>query len=147
MLEKTQLAYIAGIIDGEGCITIIKHKTRCKSPHYQVHVVMCMCDPRILEFLNKNFGGSFRPKRKKTLRWRKAFQWSLVANQAIAFLRIIRPWLVLKAEEADIAIELQKDTINRTKKYGTSRELPKEVLEYRENLRQKITQLKRIEYS
>jgi len=158
MLRKTLLSYIAGFVDGEGCITIIKHNTHSKaggkSPHYQSAVAIAMTDPRVLEIIQKNFGGSLRKRDKsaswKKKHWKQVYHWSIVAQQAIPFIKAIRPYLILKAEEADIAIELQQHIIDRRKDmYGGKRgrnPLSDEVLAHRESLRQKIRNLKRLEH-
>ncbi len=68
-------AYLAGIIDGEGCIRIgrannIKKRT---NPAYAAYVQVGMTDKRVPELLQDTFGGSLReecvPEKRSIWRW------------------------------------------------------------------------------
>ena len=65
MNENEKLAYLAGIIDGEGTIVIAKgkiRKGRINHP-YSLRLVVMNTDIRLIEWLKENFGGSIHTKR------------------------------------------------------------------------------------
>lgn len=122
-IPPTELAYAAGIIDGEGCITITKSvtkyiKRRCLNPQYQLRIAVVMADPEVCKWLNKRWPGclkilnpaKYNPKAKPT------FNWSISAQKAKFFLEQIYPFLKIKKRQALIGIEFQKNCIQRAGK-------------------------------
>ncbi len=112
------LAYAAGIIDGEGCLTIqnnIIHHKRRRHPTdkttYSLSLQLSVnnTDPRLGLYLLNIFGvGSVTdvPARRST--YRPQTKWHVFRQQAIVrILYQVRPYLVLKGEHADLLIELQ----------------------------------------
>lgn len=92
-------AYTAGLIDGDGCITVSRPKpTRC-----QLIVNLSMCDREPLELVAEEFGGKVSPG-KLTRTGRRVWQWRLSGVGAKWFLEQIRPWLVGKAPQANLAL-------------------------------------------
>ena len=109
-MKKTDLAYIAGIIDGEGCIGIYKGKSgRKKKEYYHLQVVVRMTNEWIIRWLYFAFPGSFSehtyPKEINRL---KIWTWQLTGEKALIFLELIYPYLKLKKQQAEIAINFQK---------------------------------------
>lgn len=49
-MDTTDLAYAAGIIDGEGCISLGRH-----AGYYQAHVTVEMSDRPVIEWLHATF--------------------------------------------------------------------------------------------
>src|SRR3990167_4629471 len=94
------LAWAAGIIDGEGCIALIPSR---KSIYVRIHVVNT--DRRMLTRLLEVFSvGKIRGPYLRP-RCRPKGTWTVCSGQAAeAVLRKIRPWLVTKGEQADIAL-------------------------------------------
>ncbi len=105
-LPPIELAYIAGLLDGEGCITIVKgHHTRLHpnwSPEYALHVSVANQFVPALEYLKSATGlGSIQRDRGKN------FKWLINCQQAAELLKVIRPHLRIKFKQADIAIKFQ----------------------------------------
>jgi len=109
-MEKTDLAYMAGLFDGEGCIHIAKLKRpeSKRGCHFGLVATIGMTSEFLLELYHSQFGGSVycytKPRGNRKLCW----QWIIRSRQAVAFLKAIRPYLLLKADEADLAIEFQE---------------------------------------
>jgi hypothetical protein len=156
---KIAFAYCAGLIDGEGCISIgknyeIKHnnlgnnqyekgkKARKDTwnPNYKLSIIVVQKDRIITDWLYGNFGGSLSVvKRKQGYTPGSEFhRWVLSSNKALELLKDIKPYLILKRDQALIGIELQKLV-------GVSmgRWLTKETLDKREKLYQKLKAIKR----
>lgn len=108
-IRDVDCAYLAGLMDGDGHITIIKQKVygKRKAPFkYRVYVQITNTNEEALKHLHKLFGGSLRisgkiPSKdgKKTL-----YRLSWVCRGARKILRGILPYLHVKAEDAKIVL-------------------------------------------
>lgn len=128
MAEVTDLAWAAGLIDGEGCVLIAKRSGR----DYQLRLTVAMVHKPTLDRLQSTFGfGNVRPHvGSRPEGWRQKWVWCISARQALTVLELVRPFMTTKAAEADIALQFA-GTFEDTKK---GRVLTSEVLEVRESL-------------
>jgi hypothetical protein len=99
------LAYIAGIVDGEG--TIIISKTTKKrygliAPTYVAWLRVGNTNERLIRFLDGTFKGSVITRRLPNPRHKRCYVWQLTGVRARDVLRLIRPYLVLKGQQADL---------------------------------------------
>lgn len=107
--SDTVLAYIAGIVDGEGSICIYTHKCRT-SRAGQMKAVISNTNRELLEFVQLYFGGSISAVNSAVnkARGRKTcYQWVVASQKALHFLEPIEPFLRVKKLQAQIAIEYQ----------------------------------------
>jgi hypothetical protein len=95
-------AYCAGYVDGDGCITLDKQGW--------VEVSITSTDPIVAQWFSDHYTGKSsintlvhtdRPQQKSVTRFRVA------SNQALAFLKPIEPYLLLKQDKAKIAMTYQ----------------------------------------
>jgi hypothetical protein len=121
-LPPGEIAYVAGLIDGEGCIGITKSKG-----YYYARMDMGMTEVAlpILNWLHARFGGSVRQNRAETEKWAAAFAWTMQGKKAAAFCRCIAPWLRLKRRQAEIVSRpglngQSKEEIHRLNQKGPS---------------------------
>lgn len=105
------LAYLAGLLDGEGCIYT---SMSGPGPHYRkVAVAVQMCHPEGPKAFQATFGGtiSIRAPYGNT---RKMFVWRRSGGIVVSrILTALRPYLRVKAFEADLALAL----IHRMRQY------------------------------
>jgi len=134
--------YAAGLIDGEGCI-LISRQVFDRYVRYQLRVVMRMTNPAPLIAMQKEYGGSLSlGSAPKDPRHRRTLAWTIVSRDAANLLRRIRPYLLVKGEEADIALEFQ-DGIPIGQRLGKgNRELPASEWARRERLHDAIIEAK-----
>ena len=107
---ETLNAYFAGAIDADGCISIYRKQHRRKvdgvfTIYYDARVSLGEVRPEIPDLFMKTFGGcrstSIPKSRPKS---RPYHQWC-ASNQVVrTVLLAIRPYLILKAEQADVVI-------------------------------------------
>lgn len=100
----TELAYLAGFIDGEGSINISKGRWKKMQRGYALGLTVKQVDPRPLQLLAARFGGKvFRvvPTQPRRL---VHHRWGIAANQAERAIRALRPHLIVKADQADLAL-------------------------------------------
>jgi len=119
-MDNTQLAWIAGLVDGEGSLSI-KRVTRESVVHYQVWVVIGMAhisaNRSALEEIQSVFGGNMVVQKEHTNPNRQdKIAWTVVSQMALTFLRSIQPYLRIKKEHARLLIEFQETCISRTGK-------------------------------
>lgn len=96
-------AYVAGLVDGEGCISIMK-SGRHHAP--VVTIGMTKVALPILRKLNAEWGGIVDMHRPKTDKWAEAWRWMLHGQACGPFLRRIQPHLHLKREQCEVALAL-----------------------------------------
>jgi hypothetical protein len=136
-IDNEVLAYIGGILDGEGCILISKsNRTRKenKNPVYSTRISVSMCDKEIPELFYKLFGGSLQKRhRSKNRKHKPTYEWILSTKKCIHFLEIIIPFLRIerKIKTARICLEFQKHVTNKNIK---GKRLTKEELDFREEM-------------
>lgn len=115
-VPDAERAYAAGILDGEGCISIKRYTTPGRPrPYHQLHVQICMSDHHVLEWLQERFAGSIMKRGRKTQpHHRDLWVWTVASNQALRFLRMVRPYLLVKSGQSDQAMRLQGVRANRS---------------------------------
>ena len=97
-------AYVAGLIDGEGCIHIEKSRAT-----YRARVTLGMSAPArgLLEEMKSQWGGVMYQMRPATKRWAAAYQWYVWGDSASELLRYILPYLKLKRRQAEIGLAVE----------------------------------------
>lgn len=98
MLTNEEKAYIAGIIDGEGSIMLTKfHSNEFHSPC----VSIASTTLELLQWIKDktNTGVIKRKKNYDTERHRDCFSYILKYNDAINFLEMILPYLVIESKK------------------------------------------------
>lgn len=101
-MSKLFLAWCAGFFDGEGCVMIHRRKRSKTFIEHYVTAVVGQKDIRPLKKIHRHFGGVLT---KRTTSG--CYQWRAHGGIAEAFYRSIRPFLALKGEEVDCALEVR----------------------------------------
>ena len=119
-MKKTDLAYVAGIVDGEGCITIA-HKWEYKrgTESYSLLISLHSTDEWLCQFLRNAFGGYVGlDQRKARPHHLPAWRWQVTGKYAYELLRVILPYLHLKRPQAELAIKFQEAKMRRGHRRG-----------------------------
>ncbi len=104
VLEELDRAYIAGLMDGEGCISITRRQRKEVSTlQYSLVVRISNTDVKLINYLLKVVGGGCI----ETVREKNCFSWSVTGRAASEFLSQILPYLQSREEEAELAILFQ----------------------------------------
>jgi len=92
-MQDAEAAYVAGIIDGEGTITLVKKRRTERFKSIQISVSSTSYS--LVRILQDMTGlGSVSQKRKAKEHHRQSYAWSIHGNQqALAFLRAVLPFL------------------------------------------------------
>jgi hypothetical protein len=92
-MVDTELACAAGLFDGESSISLVRQKNN-RSPSPQVAVASN--DHEVLAWFQERFGGSIVTKQPRKSTHSVSYDWRLTDRRALAFLKLIRPYLVIK---------------------------------------------------
>lgn len=101
-MKKTDLAYIAGIIDGDGCIFTNLHRS---TKHYEVGISIQMIDEAPIHFIYSLFGGNISSY-IETDNGRTVYRLQFKNYKAEPLLQAIKPYLLIKKSRAEIAIRM-----------------------------------------
>jgi len=143
-----KIEYLAGLFDGEGCINIRKVPLdNAEGFSYSLRVIFCMTHEPIIRAIAEQVGSAFCPLRVRNnpsaSRWKVAYQTQLCSEKGAQLLRDMMPFLIVKREEAILAIKLQ-DHITRYRNSAKRWTIEERVsyMDYREGLRLQIKSLK-----
>lgn len=106
--DRGELMYAAGFIDGEGCVSIVKHQSpHRRRPTYRLRLDICQSCFRTLATVVQRTGipAVVRPVKPQPDQNRQVWRVSYDGPQAYAALRNLRPYLVRKQREAEVAID------------------------------------------
>lgn len=137
-------AYAAGFFDGEGSIQLMAPNKKFGT-HIRLKVEISQVDPRPLLWLSERFGGPVRQSDKRSVgtRRRIVYRWYLCGRNALGFLALVRPHLIVKADQADLAHSFYK-TVQR--KGGIRVPLSPEALAERLRIKAEIKRLQLTEW-
>ena len=148
--KKALIAYAAGIIDGEGCITISiksnKKKHPTYNPSYVPRIVVGNLNGHILDLMFGLFGGSIRTRCNKYENgYLTEMVWEISSEKASRTAQQVYPFLRSKRTQAEILIRLQnrikveyRKLLKSGYKKGYHPRLSQHEIEERHNLYLKI---------
>lgn len=108
-MKKTDVAYLAGIFDGEGCVHIKRNKRKdCpKGIQYELIATVRMSNEYICRLFQMAFGGRIYQCKKREIYHKQLWQWIVASHQASDFLETLSPYLIEKKAEATLAFKFQ----------------------------------------
>lgn len=105
MTDPTVLAYLAGIIDADGYITINRSQRGSYLYHApQVGIAGTRREPH--DLAASIWGGNVGCYSPKIAGYLPQFQWSRQGSSAVGVILAIQPFLRIKKEQATLALEL-----------------------------------------
>ena len=125
-MTPTESAYVAGIIDGEGCIEFKRRKTkrhdRPGKPIYNILIVRMeipQVDGRLIDYLIETTKeGSRDMKRYPTKEnWKDQHRWRCSYHAVYRVLKQVQDYLIVKKEKAKLVIDHYEKKF-KEKKYG-----------------------------
>lgn len=145
------IRYVAGLFDGEGWVRADPFTPKNRTyPRYQVQAGVGMTHRPIVEALHAEFGGTFTSYNgyaKRNPNSRTVWTWTTASLIAYRFLKAVEPHLVVKRDQALLAIELQEHVFAHK---GTVQRMSAEdqvsIFEFRRGLHDEMKRLKKVEY-
>jgi hypothetical protein len=107
-LSDTDAAYLAGIMDGEGSITLVRsHAPRTRGRYVYPLVRIANTDRAIIDWVVRVVPlGAYSYRSAMNERCKDVHHIGWASNDAIAVLREILPFLVAKRNQAEIVLSL-----------------------------------------
>ena len=138
-MTKEELAYIAGFVDGEGCIYI---KKPGKRNLHEIKLTVANTDKDVMDWIAVTVGcGKVRLRSRKPLKpyWKDQYDWSVTGSTAIRILSEIYPYLKCKKLQAEIAFKYYNTMQLKQRRLGIS----SETFVLREELRVALSDCKK----
>ena len=138
-IPLTTLAYWAGILDGEGCIYFTYNFSKRRNICHTLAINIANTFKSILDIGRIDFGIGFVRKRKNRneQKWQDVYEWDIKGRSACEFLELLLPYLVIKKEQAELAIYYFKNVKNMR-----GMKADEEQIQWRQEIVNKISQLK-----
>lgn len=117
-IKQTELAYYAGLFDGEGCIHIARINTAKRNLSYQLVCRVSMYSLSTLEGFKLHFGGSIYCEKNHPTsnKYGLLWSWSIFSNGAKDFLNQIKPYSQIKKTQLELALQFQANKSNGARK-------------------------------
>ena len=133
-MKEVEKAYIAGIVDGEGTVSLLKHR---KNETPTPNVTVANNNLTLLQWIREKVGGTISSKKKRLPNHNNSYAWSVRQDRAIRFLTEIHDYLIVKKEQAELILKDYKAVTHPAGKYTA------EMLEKKNKLVEKIRELNR----
>lgn len=130
-MTEIDRAYLAGLFDGEGCIHIWKSATM--KHKYQLVVTLANDHRKVIYDAHDQFGGMVQTSVSVN---HNNYCLRLGSLKASGFLAYVLPYLRIKKEQADLAIQFQT---HMSQRYP----ITDQIIEYRQSSRKQMFALKK----
>ena len=111
-MKISDIAYIAGLFDGEGCVSYKQYNRQRKHnkkpyPTWQIRVEIAMTDKAIIEWLHETlgFGWSAEKKYHTKPKYKKQWRWCCGYRDALTFAKLIWPYAQVKLHKLEQIID------------------------------------------
>jgi hypothetical protein len=143
LITNEMKAYLAGLFDGEGSVNIFKQPSRkdMKSSAYFVEISIGNTHKGVLKWVLEHFGGRLTHNAERyTKRNQRTWRWRASSHEAYEILIAMRPYLIVKQEQAQVAIEFREHQV-AFKAHGHN-PITTEEEAWRENQRMKLRSMR-----
>lgn len=116
-LTETEKAYIAGLIDGEGCFNVSKqsHPRARKGFKITCRLLVVNTDASMMLWLLKTIGAGSIYTNEKIFnpKWKPVHRYYINGQQAVELTRLIVPYLQIKKKQAELLLSFPANYKNR----------------------------------
>lgn len=115
--EMEKMIYLGAVLDAEGAITIYHASQPSKNYYgYLLQVEVGNTDFRLIGWLKSIFNGNVSLRTNDDENWRTVGIWRVWGPRAYRLLKQVRPFLIVKPKQADLAIEFYRKCVTNTGK-------------------------------
>ncbi len=142
-MHDIDLAYLAGVIDCDGFITIARarkaNKGKCKPNTYHCLKVGISGTRRAPHDLAQSlFGGNVSSYTPKNKNHRVQYQWTSSGPTALAFIHAIAPYLRIKVAQAELGVQFQELLKSQCAERYETQKPPYHITPSMRNMREKL---------
>lgn len=99
-MEKSTIAYTAGIVDGEGTFWRGYHVNGQGRRYLQSRIIVTQKEKPLITWLHENYGGNVSLSNRMSLGMRRPiWRWSLNGKKAEDLAKLMLPYLIVKQEQ------------------------------------------------
>ena len=134
MREPTneELAYIAGIVDGEGSVGV-HGRSPARPASYSIRIGVIMTSPIPPKLCYEVFGGTLEMEKRTTKTGKFLYRWNVYCTKAASVLERLLPYLRVKKAAAEDCIALTKFY-----KQGRQKRIPEDERQQRDVIYNRI---------
>ena len=141
------IVWAAGFFDGEGSVfvEISKNKNTRRRVRNLLTASVTQTSTPCLNLFKQCFGGNITPitkSRRQHMNNSVCFVWRVRSKDAIAFLEAIAPYVVVKKEQVELALQYPLTSADGRKYAGPYNPLPDEVHNRRMEIGQKLRDIR-----
>ena len=111
LMNKIDLAYLAGVLDSDGSFSIAINRRQKfqgnRNPSYQEIVAIGQCDTQAIQLAKELFGGHTRHDESRGENRRPMHYWYVSSKIASRACVALLPYLRIKKRQAEIILELR----------------------------------------
>ena len=120
--------YLAGFFDGEGCIDVqISYPAAGQSRFYcrpRIRIAQAQSGRVVIDCPHQRFGGTLLERKAGNDRQQPSISWELLGKEGmVPMLELLIPYLILKREQAKLALWWLNNMSGRQGKNGTNLKL------------------------
>lgn len=105
-MKRLPTKYLAGLIDGEGCIDLSISYGKYIRP--RVRIALAEPSKFVLDMIQNTYGGHLYKREVTNPDWQNSYSWELAGyGQVCCFLRNIKNFLYIKRQQAEFILELE----------------------------------------
>jgi len=149
--DPLQLAYLAGIVDGEGSLCIYRVNpakyNRYQSPNFRSVLNISNTKKELFDWIEENFGNLNKSKKHRRSMFKKnstherwIYEWVVQGHRLVDICTQLLPYLVLKKRQAELILEFRK-TYENQKGFGAHTPLDIDTISIREDIRVEMCRL------
>jgi hypothetical protein len=101
------VAYVAGLVDGEGCLSLIERTNgECKRRSFSFRLAVEMGDKaeKLLTLCHQRLGGTLQKRNSRNQRHQGRTVWNTHTREALPLLEAMLPHMIVKQEQARLCI-------------------------------------------
>ena len=102
---ELEIAYLAGLFDGEGCVTVSREVRQGKE-RVRARISVAMTTPEPLFIYKRIFGGAISVREPKRKNWKTCYDWHLQGGKVALFLRALEPYILVKKDKLLLSLSL-----------------------------------------
>ena len=114
-MKRLSWKYIAGFVDGEGCIDV--QSSKVNEEWYirpRLRIAQTIPGKHVLEILKTNFNGYVVEQKNTNPNWTQAYSWELTGYKQVCwFLRNLVNHLEIKQEQARLCLWMEQNLKGR----------------------------------
>ena len=141
--DISERAYLAGIVDGEGCILIDRNEDkRSGRVYHRLRVTINNTFVPLMEWIETQWPAG-------SVAWSNPYQknggmpvltYTITGRKAAAMLDELLPWLLVKRRQAELGVQFAATLVDKS---GPGLRLPDNVIAFRESARREMQGLKK----